>query len=174
MWLAKREKSVCSSVISAAHYLTKYSWVDKSKMGVNGHSFGGYETNYLATYPKLFSAAVTASGPSNLLSYYGEVYGNLPLLLQELPFRMFSGNGPDSDWLEPLEEFALYLNNSPILSIGTVTTPILIMHNISDPLVPWTQSLQFYLGLRRLQKQSWLLQYDDGSAWPWYHSKWSN
>ncbi len=56
----------------------------------------------------------------------------------------------------------LYIENSPIFKIDQVTTPILIMHNKKDDLVPWMQSVEFFTGLRRLGKKAWMLQYDQG------------
>ncbi len=61
-------------------------------------------------------------------------------------------------WAKP----DVYITNSPIFRANQVTTPLLIMHNKGDKLVPWTQSVQFYTALRRLQKKVWMLQYDEG------------
>ncbi len=61
-------------------------------------------------------------------------------------------------WQEPIK----YINNSPIFSLDKVTTPILIMNNKGDIVVPWMQGVELFTGLRRLQKKAWMLQYDKG------------
>jgi len=55
-----------------------------------------------------------------------------------------------------------YLNGSPILLANEVTTPLLMMHNKRDPLVPWQQGVEFFTALRRNGKKVWMLQYDHG------------
>ncbi len=54
------------------------------------------------------------------------------------------------------------LKNSPIFKLEKVSTPILIRHNKGDQVVPWSQSVELFTGLRRLQKRAWMLQYDNG------------
>ncbi len=69
----------------------------------------------------------------------------------QLALGTHSGERPD-----------LYIENSPIFKADQVTTPLLIVHNKKDPLVPWMQAVEFFTGLRRLEKPVWMLQYDDG------------
>ncbi len=59
----------------------------------------------------------------------------------------------------------LYLENSPIFKLDRVTTPILTMNNPKDPLVPYTQGIEFFTGLRRLGKKAWMLQYEKRGPW---------
>jgi len=56
----------------------------------------------------------------------------------------------------------LYIINSPVFNLDKVTTPLLIMHNKEDEFSPWAQSVELFIGLRRLKKKVWLLQYDEG------------
>lgn len=157
--IGKTGESVYNSVVSAAQYLSQMSCVDASKMGINGHSFGGYETNYLVTHTNLFAAAVTAAGFSNFTSGYGGLMGkswgeySLQTRYESGQYRMGA-----SFWQRP----DLYIINSPIFKADQVTTPLLIMHNKADELVPWMQSVEFFTGLRRLGKKIWMLQYDKG------------
>ncbi len=153
-------ESVCNSVVSAAKYLSQIPWIDSSRMGINGHSFGGYETNYLVTHTQLFAAAVSSAGISNLTSHYGGLLGKF--------YGSSTGQGMNESsqmrigrtlWQRP----DLYIANSPIFKIDCVTTPLLIMHNKGDEVVPWMQSVEFFTGLRRLGKKVWMLQYDEGT-----------
>jgi hypothetical protein len=60
------------------------------------------------------------------------------------------------------ENLNAYIENSPIFNADKVTTPLLIMHNKMDFLVPWEQAVELFIGLRRLDKKAWMLQYDNG------------
>ena len=52
------------------------------------------------------------------------------------------------------------MENSPLFQLPKVKTPLLIMHNDKDGAVPWYQGIELYMGLRRLQKPVWLLNYN--------------
>ena len=147
-------RSVAAAVESAAAHLAKLSWVDSTKMGIQGHSFGGYETMALVTLSHRFAAANAAAGISDLVSKYGTpAYGERDNTWQveEQIFRM--GTTP---WERP----DLYVENSPVFHADSVTTPLLLMHNKSDDNVRFGQSVEMFVALRRLQKPVWLLQYD--------------
>ncbi|MES2331182.1 MAG: prolyl oligopeptidase family serine peptidase [Bacteroidota bacterium] len=147
-------KSACSSVEGAARYLSRLPFVDSLRMGVQGHSFGGYETNYIVTHSRLFRAACTASGPSDLFSWYGCQWGynTAQYYTEQGQIRM---GGP------PWERKQQYLDNSPIMSVDKVTTPLLMMANKKDEF-NFQQEIELFLYLRRINKKAWLLQYDAG------------
>src|SRR5206468_2607357 len=68
-------ESAYNSVVSAALFLTKKPWIDRHKLGLQGHSFGGYETNYIITRTNIFSASASSAGTTNLISEYGQLFG---------------------------------------------------------------------------------------------------
>jgi len=140
-------------VVSGAQMMAKRSWVDSGRMGIQGHSQGGYEVNYLITRTKLFHAAVSAAGVSDLVSLYGLegfAYGAGPAAAEQRQSRMGASLG---------ECPRCYINNSPVFRADRVETPLLLMQNPKDPNVPWEQSLEYYIGLRRLGKKVWFVQY---------------
>lgn len=147
-------QSVYNSVVSAAKYLQSLPFIDGRRMGINGHSTGGFETNYLITHSDLFAAAVEGAGVSNSISSYLQLSGvpgkdrgtRLPL---ELNYGATLWEKPD-----------LYIGNSPVFKADKVTTPLIIFHSKDDTAVPWEQGVEFYLALRRLNKPAWMLQYD--------------
>jgi dipeptidyl aminopeptidase/acylaminoacyl peptidase len=149
-----------NSVVAAAQYLSMLPYVDKKHMGLQGHSFGGMQTNYLVTHTHLFAAASEMAGISDMPNDYlalllkndNESEEN-EMILSEQGLLRFGA----TLWQRP--EF--YLRESAVLNADQVTTPILIVHNKMDDAVPWRQSVEFYMALRRLGKKSWLLQYDD-------------
>jgi dipeptidyl aminopeptidase/acylaminoacyl peptidase len=59
--------------------------------------------------------------------------------------------------------FLQYIRNSPIFRANNVNTPLLIIHNEKDIRLPRSQGVEFFTGLRRLNKKVWMLQYDNGN-----------
>jgi len=156
--LGETGKSALNAVVSAAGYLSKMPWVDASRMGIQGGSFGGYETDYLITHTTIFAAACSRSGFSDLISNYGET-----MLEGGSPFgRSWAENGQGrigtTLWLQP----HLFIENSPIFRVDKVTTPLLMMNNKADGVVNFSQGVEFFTALRRLGKKAWMLQYDGG------------
>jgi dienelactone hydrolase len=148
-----------NTLVSAANHLANLPFVDASHLGLQGHSFGGYQTNYIVTHTNIFAAAMSAAGVVNATSFYGFVGG---------------GGTSSQPWCEVGQGrfgFSLcerpdeYIENSPIFSANKVITPILLMANKNDPGVPFDQGLSFFIALRRYGKRAWLLQYDYGEHW---------
>ncbi len=155
-------ESVVNSVVSGAKYLFKLPFVDSTKVGIQGHSFGGYETNYLVTHTNTFAAASEGAGPTDFISCYGSLLqdGSPNNGYQILHFE--SGGGQNRLEAVLWENHEVYINNSPIFHADKVTTPLLMMHNKKDDIVPWSQAVEFFIALRRLDKKVWMLQYDNG------------
>ena len=146
-------RSALSAVVSAANYLTKFPWVDKQRMGIQGHSFGGYETNYIIAHTKMFAAACSASSMCDLVSFYGSaVRGGYSIWWSERNQGRLGGTIWDNQ--------ETYINNSPIFQAKNITTPLLMMNNKEDGTNPFLQGLEFFTSLRRLGKKVWMLQYD--------------
>jgi len=149
-----------NSVIAAAKMLNSLPYVDSKRLGIQGHSFGGEETNYLITHSHLFAAASEMAGPSDIISSY------LTLVPAEDP----NVENQDGLWVRERgqERFGctlwerpdLYLGESAVLRANHVTTPLLIIHNKNDDAVQWRQGVEFFMALRRLDKRVWMLQYD--------------
>lgn len=150
-------ESALRSITSAANYLATFPWVNKHKMGLQGHSFGGYETNYIITHSNLFAAAQEGAGSCNLISAYGYLTPSGDTR-HEL-YEKGQGNLGTTPWTHP----DIYIKNSPIFNVHKVTTPLLMMHNKEDSAVPFAQAIEFFTALRRENKKVWLLQYDNGS-----------
>ncbi len=152
-------ESALNSVVAAAQYLSKMPWIDSSKMGLWGHSFGAFETNYIVTRTSIFAAAVSNAGLSNLTNFYN---GMGPTSGLGYPGgQVFSEIGQIGMGVNFWERPDLYIDNSPIFKVNKVVTPLLMVANKNDAAVPWDQGFQFFIGLRRLQKKVWLLQYEE-------------
>lgn len=145
--------SACKAVVAAARYLSSRPWVDARRMGIQGHSFGGYEVNYIVAHTHLFAAACAVSGASDLISQYGSAAGGGFAQYHQEHQQGRMGGAP---WQIP----GLYVKNSPIFCADKVTTPILLVNNKGDSQVPFSQGVEFFTALRRLGKKVWMLQYD--------------
>lgn len=145
---------------SAARYLCKNNWVDSTKLGLQGHSFGGYITNYLVTHSNVWAAACEFAGSSNLLSAYNQLNyesGND----RQLFYETFSQGSAFGFGVTPWTNLDLYIKNSPIFYVHRVSTPLLIVHNRMDRSVPFEQGMELFLALRRNEKNVWFIQYND-------------
>jgi len=149
-------ESALASVESGVKYLSKASWIDFTKLGLQGHSFGACEANYIITHSNLFAAAEEGAGCSDLISAsYSLVHDGISnqWIFEKTQYRMGG-----SLWEHPER----YIEGSAILNSDKVTAPLLMMHNKQDAFVPWTQGVEFFSALRRCGKKAWMLQYDNG------------
>jgi len=135
------------AVESAARFLLKFPWVDARRLGLQGHSYGAWETNYVITHSHLFAAAATAGGYTDLMSNYGD-WNQLYYMNGQGRIGASLGDRPD-----------LYQKNSPILETKRVSAPLLIMHSKDDSRVPFYQDMQWYNDLSWLKKKVWLISY---------------
>lgn len=149
-------EGVLNTVVSAVKHLSKYPWINLGKIGIDGHSFGGYETEYLITHTSLFAAACATSAVCDLIGSYGSLWedGSSQQEYSELRAARMGA----TLWAKPDQ----YIKNSPIFQADKVTTPLLMMNNKKDPYVSFSQGVEFFTALRRLRKRVWMLQYDDG------------
>jgi dienelactone hydrolase len=128
--------------------------VDKDHIGIQGHSWGGYQTAFLITQTDMFKAAVAGAPLTDMVSMYSLIYwnsgsGNMSIF--ESSQGRFTGS--------PLDNFDAYIRNSPVYHANNVKTPLIILHNDKDGAVDWTQGIEYYSTLRRLQKPVVMLQY---------------
>lgn len=152
---------VVNSVVSAAMQLAKRPYVNADRMGVQGHSFGGGETLYLITHSNMFAAACAAapSVSNEIAAYLGVTrpYGK-PASTKITHSETGQHRIGATLWQRP----DLYIKASPVFRADKVETPLLLMHNLGDPACEFNQSVEMFMGLRRLGKEVWLLQYDNG------------
>ena len=147
-------KSALNAIVSAVESLATEPWVDRRHIGLQGHSFGGFEVNYIITHTDIFAAAMSSSGMTDFISAYGSVIGDGSS--RQRQYELYRDRIGATLWERP----DLYIENSPVLMANNVTTPLLMMANKGDGDVPWTQGLEFFTALRRLGRRAWLLQYD--------------
>jgi dipeptidyl aminopeptidase/acylaminoacyl peptidase len=147
--------SAYNSVVSAAKYLSKMPWVDSTRMALQGQSWGGYQVAYLVTKTNIFKAAWAGAPVANMTSAYGGIRWGSGLNRQFQYEKSQSRIGATL-WQRP----DLYIKNSPLFAADKINTPLVMMNNDADGAVPWYQGIELFTALRRLNKKTWLLQYN--------------
>lgn len=134
-----------------------YPSADRSRMAIQGQSWGGYQTAWLITRTNMFAAAGSGAPVGNMTSAYGGIRWGSGIT-RAGQYEHGQSRIGRSMW-EP-GALELYIENSPVFHVDKVQTPVLIMHNDADGAVPWYQGIEFFSDLRRLDKPAWLLQYN--------------
>ena len=154
-------ESAVNAVLPGVTMLLDQGFVDRDRVGVQGHSWGGYQSAYLITESNLFAAAESGAPVANMISAYGGIRWGSGMSRMFQYERTQSRLG-GSLWEKPLR----YLENSPIFTADKIETPLLIMHNDQDGAVPWYQGIELFVALRRLGKPVWMINYNDEPHWP--------
>lgn len=129
--------------------------VDPDKVGLHGHSWGGYQSSFLATQTgKLFAGIVTGAPLTDMISMYSSVYwntGTADMAIFESSQGRFKGSY--------LDNHEAYIRNSPAFFVKNVQTPVMILHNEHDGAVDFNQGITFFNSLREQDKDVIMLQY---------------
>ena len=148
-------ESALDAVVPGVLSLVARGFVKEDKIGVQGHSWGGYQIAYMVTKTNLFAAAEAGAPVSNMTSAYGGIRW------QSGMSRMFQYERTQSRIGGTLwESTSEYLHNSPVFYADKIHTPVLMMHNDEDGAVPWYQGIEMFVAMRRLQKPVWMLNYN--------------
>ncbi|MFQ5606130.1 MAG: prolyl oligopeptidase family serine peptidase [bacterium] len=160
-------ESALNAVLPGVTHLIKQGFVDEKNIGVQGHSWGGYQIAFMVTRTNIFKAAEAGAPVSNMISAYGGIRwrtGRSRMFQYERTQSRIGG----SLWEYPMR----YMENSPIFWADKIETPLLIMHNDHDGAVPWYQGIELFVALRRLGKPVWMINYNDEPHWPTkFHNK---
>lgn len=152
--------SAANSILPGVEFMIDQGYIDRDRIGMQGHSWGGYQTAYLVTQTDLFACAESGAPVSNMTSAYGGIRWSSGMS------RMFQYEKTQSriggDLWSAREK---YIANSPLFFADKVNTPLLILHNDKDGAVPWYQGIEMFVALRRLGKPAWLLNYNGDPHW---------
>jgi dipeptidyl aminopeptidase/acylaminoacyl peptidase len=148
-------KAAFDYVVSGARALVKKGWVDSTKMGIQGQSWGGYQVAHIITRTPLFAAAWAGAPVANMTSAYGGIRWESGMNRQFQYEKTQSRIGATL-WQKP----QLYIENSPLFHLPKVKTPLVIMSNDNDGAVPWYQGIEMFTAMRRLNQKVWLLNYN--------------
>ncbi len=150
-------KGAYDCIMSGTDYvLKKYKAIDSTRMGLQGQSWGGYQTAQLITMTNRYKVAMAGAPVGNMFSAYGGIRWGSGLNRQ-FQYEKTQSRIGKTIWEAP----ELYIENSPLFHLPKVQTPLLIMHNDADGSVPWYQGIELFTGLKRLGKPVWMLNYND-------------
>jgi dipeptidyl aminopeptidase/acylaminoacyl peptidase len=148
-------KSAEEYINSGMRYLAQNAWVDSTKMGIQGQSWGGYQVAHLITRTNMYAAAWTGAPVVNMTSAYGGIRWQTGMSRQ-FQYEHTQSRIGKTLWEAP----ELYIENSPLFHLDKVKTPVVIMANDNDGAVPWYQGIEMFTALRRLNKPVWMLNYN--------------
>jgi len=129
--------------------------IDRARLGIQGQSWGGYQTAYIITRTNLFKAAEAGAAVANMTSAYGGIRWETGVVRQ-FQYEKTQSRIGGTLWDKPMN----YIENSPLFFANRVETPLMLMHNDADGAVPWQQGIEFFTGLRRLNKPVWMVVYN--------------
>jgi len=147
--------SALKCVLPGVQAVVDRGYVNEKAIGIQGHSWGGYQIAYMVTQTNRFRAAAPGALVANMTSAYSGIRWGTGLPRQFQYERSQSRIG-GSLWDYPLR----YLDNSPIFRADRVETPLLMIHNDEDDAVPWYQGIEYFLALRRLGKEAYMFTYN--------------
>ncbi len=146
--------SALRCVEAAVERVLETGMVDPERVGIMGHSWGGYETTFIAAHSDLFAAAVAGAPLTNLVSMYGMIFWNTGI--PETGHYEFGQERMEVPlWQDP----DAYLRNSPVMAFDRLETPLLMAFGDEDGSVDWHQGIEAYNFARRLDKDFVLLVY---------------
>lgn len=128
-------------IMAAVDYaLANNSWIDESRLGVTGGSYGGFMTNWIVGHTNRFKAAVTQRSISNWISFYG---------VSDIGYYF-------TEWQiqGDMNDFDKLWHHSPLKYASQVETPLLILHGENDLRCPIEQAQQLYITLKRMGKET--------------------
>lgn len=148
-------QSALKCVLPAIQAVVDKGFVDEKAIGIQGHSWGGYQTAYMITQTTRFRAASAGAPVANMTSAYSGIRWGTGLSRQ-FQYEHTQSRIGASLWEAPM----LYLENSPVFRANQIQTPLLMIQNDADDAVPWYQSIELYLAMRRLGKEAYLFTYN--------------
>ncbi|WP_066067265.1 S9 family peptidase [Neobacillus soli] len=134
-------------MLAVDYVLEKYEFIDESRLGVTGGSYGGFMTNWIVGHTNRFKAAVTQRSISNWISFYG---------VSDIGYYF-------TEWqiAADLSDLPTLWKHSPLAYVEKVETPLLILHSEKDFRCPIEQAEQLFIALKRLGKQAKFVRFPE-------------
>jgi len=149
------------SALDCVHHsldaLSRFKNIDFSRVGLTGHSMGGFETNFIATKSNRFKAYIAGSAHADIIRSYFSLHYDTGL-----PYMWQYETGQHSIDASFAENKDIYFKNNPIYNVENVIAPMLLWTGKNDFNVLWDHTMEFYLGLMRNGKQAIALFYPEG------------
>lgn len=153
-------QDLLKTVLPGVNRVIELGIADTNRLGIMGHSYGGYSTLALIVQSRIFKAAVDSAGVASLISEYTAMTSG--------------GDSAGIGWTEsgqggmpgtPWQYRSTYIENSPLFYMDKVETPLLIVHGALDDSVPATEAESVFVSLRRLGKEVVYVRYGGEGHW---------
>ena len=148
--IGKPGSSALDCVTAGVKKVIELGYADPKHIGLQGHSWGGYESSFILTQTNMFAAVVTGAPLTDLISMYGELYKQSGSwnggILETSQGRMGAN-------VTPWNATKLYESQSPVFNVTKIQTPFMILQGTADGAVDWDQGLEFYNAARRNGKK---------------------
>ncbi|NQW05064.1 MAG: S9 family peptidase, partial [Acidobacteria bacterium] len=142
-------------VIPAVNTVLEMGFIDEKRVGIQGHSWGGYQISHLITRTNMFAAVEAGASVVNMTSAYGGIRWGTGMS-RAFQYEKTQSRIGGTPWDSPLQ----FIENSPLFWVEKVNTPYLTIHNDADDAVPWYQGIEFFSALRRLGKEAYFFNYN--------------
>jgi len=142
-------------VVPAVNRVVNMGFIDPERIGIQGHSWGGYEISYMITRTDMFAAVQAGASVVNMISAYGGIRWQTGMS-RAFQYERTQSRIGGPPWDNTLE----FIENSPIFWVEKVNTPYMTIHNDQDGAVPWYQGIEFFSALRRLGKEAYMFNYN--------------
>jgi dipeptidyl aminopeptidase/acylaminoacyl peptidase len=156
---------IAKAVLPGINKVIEMGIADPERLGIMGHSFGGYSTMSMIVQTKRFKAAIDSGGFGDAIGDYGAMGSDGTAFGTTVQER-----GPGSLGGTPWEERDKYIENSPVLYLDRVETPLLIIHGSDDEVVAAFLADEVFVDLRRLGKEVVYARYNGEDHSPAYWS----
>ncbi len=142
------------SLVPGVQMLVDRGIADPRAVALHGHSWSGYQTAQMITQTDFFACAVAGAPVSNMTSAYGGIRWGSGMSRQ-FQYEMGQSRIGATLW----NGLDRYIDNSPVFFADRIHTPLLIEFEDEDEAVPWTQGIELYMAMRRLDRPCVMLQY---------------
>ncbi|MBW3535750.1 MAG: prolyl oligopeptidase family serine peptidase [Gemmatimonadetes bacterium] len=147
--------SALEAVRPAVARVVEMGLVDPERVGLVGHSWGGYQATYLATRTDIFAASVAGAPLTDFVSMMGAIHWN-PGIAELSHWETGQARMEVPFWEDP----EAHRRNSPVHAVHEMETPLLMAFGDQDGVVDFDQGTGFYNFARRAGKQMVLLVYE--------------
>jgi dipeptidyl aminopeptidase/acylaminoacyl peptidase len=148
-------ESALKCVLPATQNVISMGFVNPQRVGIQGHSWGGYQISYMITKTNLFRAVEAGASVGDMFGGYGGIRWSTGMS-RAFQYEKTQSRIGVTPWENPL----IYMENSPLFGIEKIRTPYLTMANDEDDAVPWQQGIEFFTAMRRLGKEAYMFVYN--------------
>ena len=145
-------RSAVEAIVPAVQSVVGRGLVDPARVGLVGHSWGGYQATFVPTQTDIFAASVAGAPITNYLSFMGAIHWSAGL-----PETSHWETGQARMDVPYWEDFDAHVRNSPAAFIQNLNTPMLMEFGDADGTVDWHQGVEFYNFARRAGKSDFTM-----------------